>query len=835
MYAAHVTSGDRSTCIVQVELKASPEENSAALMTSDRGNNRGAELPLTSPVSPKTAGLNPNASVFLSTKQCSPTDQQWDAGITANGYQYANGDLSSPELGGGVFQQESPLQTSVLGDDVDASTGFVNSDNSVISATDDEGIIPDGNLDEDSLRQLLKTKLENCFSRDNLSSDTYLQSQMDSDQYVPIATIANLEQIQELTTDLQLVVQLLRECASVQVDEKGEKVRPNLNRCIVILREIPQSTPVEDVQALFSGENCPKFVSCEFAHNNNWYVTFDSDTDAQRAYQYLREEVQNFQGKPIMARIKAKPLIRMTYSNGYKSRYHQQLQQQQQQAQANAQAMQQVVQPTSPSESQASVPTMTSQPFTTQQASVPIMSGVPQYINGHPLPFFAPNPLLSQWQTSPTLLDPSMNESLLQVLAMNGYQPTSIKLNTTAPRHQYSNMNRNRNNGRPNRLNNQERLDNRMNYERNNTANHNRTSPRHHDNSQMSPTPYASRNRGENSNHSHGSNAQQQGHNNLDTNNSSISSRQSDGLPPAQRGYRSRRRREEDGGPRRQLSSKEKPAAETQFDLEINSFPPLPNGPMPANSSSSNNEVFESKLSDVVKGTAKPLVRENTVKPQVSQPVQQSSQPQHSEPVGVPANPRPPTPPSQPPKDNSSNNCNNSALNGASAGPAPATVTASSSSSGGNSALPARIPSPPAVSPPKPQKVNSIQEPAVNHVDTHASPVSKQAPVNQQVSLDKNSPVKLSYAQMVQRGRDSDSAAESKNNSDSDSESVQQNTLKEQSQAKTSTAKKDQSGPRKDSDLPKEQRHFSGRRAKENRERRDRRRSERETSRSSTK
>lgn len=36
------------------------------------------------------------------------------------------------------------------------------------------------------------------------------------------------------------------------------------------------------------------------------------------------------------------------------------------------------------------------------------------------------------------------NESLLQVLAMNGYQPTSIKLNTTAPRHQYSNMNRNR-------------------------------------------------------------------------------------------------------------------------------------------------------------------------------------------------------------------------------------------------------------------------------------------------------------------------------------------------------------------------------------------------------
>ncbi|XP_061169637.1 la-related protein 4-like isoform X2 [Saccostrea echinata] len=823
--------------IAKVELKANLEENSAALMTSDRGHDRGAELPLTSPVSPKTAGLNPNASVFLSTKQCSPTDTaQWDGGITANGYQYANGDVSSPELGGVYHQPDSPLQSNVLGEDANSSVGFPNSDNSVLSIAEDEGVITDGSMDEDSIRQLLKTQLENCFSRDSLSSDTYLQSQMDSDQYVPISTIASLDQIQELTTDLQLIVQLLRECASVQVDEKGEKVRPNLNRCIVILREIPESTPVEEVQGLFAGENCPKFVSCEFAHNNNWYVTFDSDTDAQRAYQYLREEVRNFQGKPIMARIKAKPLIRMTYSsNGYKSRYHQQLQQQQQ-AQVNAQAMQQVVQPTSPSESQATVATMTSQPFSTQQASVPLMSSVPQYINGHPLPFFAPNPLLSQWPTSPTLLDPSMNESLLQVLAMNGYQPTSIKLNTTAPRHQYSNMNRNRNNGRPNRPSNQERMDNRPNYERNNSINHNRTSPRHHDNSQMSPAPYSSRNRGENNNHSHGSSMQQQGHNNLDTNNSSISSsRQSDGLPPVQRGYRSRRRREEDGGPRRQLPSREKPAAETQFDLEINSFPPLP-GPVPANSSSSNNEVFESKLSDVVKGTAKPIVRENVIKPQVSQPVQQSSQSQHSEPVGVPANPRPPTPPSQPPKDNSSNNSNNSALNGASAGPAPTAVVASTSSSGGNVAPPPRIPSPPAVSPQKPQKPSSsIQEPVVNHVDVHASTVSKSAPVNQvkAVSVDNNSPVKLSYAQMVQRGRDSDSAPESKNNSDSESESVQQNTLKEQSQAKTSTAKKDQT--RKDSELPKEQRHFSGRRSKENRERRDRRRSERETARSSTK
>lgn len=100
----------------------------------------------------------------------------------------------------------------------------------------------------------------------------------------------------------------------VQVDSTDSKVRPITKRCILILREIPDETPQSEVEKLFDNKNCPKFVNLQFAHNNSWYITFESDADAQRAYNYLREDVKYFQGKPIMTRIKNQP-ITATYSN----------------------------------------------------------------------------------------------------------------------------------------------------------------------------------------------------------------------------------------------------------------------------------------------------------------------------------------------------------------------------------------------------------------------------------------------------------------------------------------------------------------------------------------
>lgn len=69
-----------------------------------------------------------------------------------------------------------------------------------------------------------------------------------------------------------------------------------------IFRSLKIFYQFQEVHKLLGGKNCPKFVSCEFAHNNSWYVTFETDEDAQRAFRYLREDVRTFQGKPIMVK-----------------------------------------------------------------------------------------------------------------------------------------------------------------------------------------------------------------------------------------------------------------------------------------------------------------------------------------------------------------------------------------------------------------------------------------------------------------------------------------------------------------------------------------------------
>ncbi|XP_072154181.1 uncharacterized protein [Bemisia tabaci] len=287
----------------------------------------------------ESGGLNPDADEFQykGIKDFSESDQaefyepdvdfeeESQMGVLEDGYVYMNGDIAKVPSGAVYPATPDPLTvTQPSAPNYSALNGVVESTESVSETRAAHGAQPGGGAEPspssesglplDQLKQMLSSQLEYYFSRENLANDTYLLSQMDNDQYVPIWTVANFNQVKKLTKDIKLITQVLKESPNVQVDEEGQKVRPNHKRCIVILREIPDSTPLEEVKGIFSGSNCPKFISCEFAHNNSWYVTFENDEDAQRAYRYLREDVKEFQGKPIMARIKAKPMNRLPMS-----------------------------------------------------------------------------------------------------------------------------------------------------------------------------------------------------------------------------------------------------------------------------------------------------------------------------------------------------------------------------------------------------------------------------------------------------------------------------------------------------------------------------------------
>ncbi|XP_029911399.1 la ribonucleoprotein 4Aa isoform X2 [Myripristis murdjan] len=366
-------------------------------------------------VTSKGAGLNPNAKVWqeipVAPSEVVTDSSHWSPSDVTEGYsEPLSTGCKQYTVGFPTLEDSSSTATAEIAvngmdpPELGFSPAESTTGTAVVSKAEEQPI------SSENLRESLKKELEFYFSRENLSKDLYLMSQMDSDQFVPIWTIASMEGIKVLTTDMELILDVLRSSPMVQVDEKGEKVRPNHKRCIIILREVPETTPVEEVESLFKNENCPKVISVEFAHNNNWYITFQSDTDAQQAYKYLREEVKTFQGKPIMARIKA--INTFFAKNGYRSMDSSlYAQQSQSQSQYNSPLYMQHVYP---------------------QQQYPVYGIVPPTWTPSPTPYFE------------TPLAPFPNSSFVNGFGSAGhYKTSSNSLNITRP------FNRNRNHVKP--------------------------------------------------------------------------------------------------------------------------------------------------------------------------------------------------------------------------------------------------------------------------------------------------------------------------------------------------------------------------------------------------
>lgn len=65
---------------------------------------------------------------------------------------------------------------------------------------------------------------------------------------------------------------------------------------------------------LFTHEQCPKCINCEYAGNKSWYITFKNEEDALNAFQHLKVNVATYNGRTIFARIKTHPVPRSSTS-----------------------------------------------------------------------------------------------------------------------------------------------------------------------------------------------------------------------------------------------------------------------------------------------------------------------------------------------------------------------------------------------------------------------------------------------------------------------------------------------------------------------------------------
>jgi len=163
-------------------------------------------------------------------------------------------------------------------------------------------------LEGKELREAIKKQIEYYFSRENLSQDAYLVSQMDRDMLVPLSVVANFKMVKMLTNDIQLIVDVMKDSKNVILNEKKDKIGPSfkLKKNVIILRDIPKTTDKELVKNLFVPVATPTELRPDVG--DTWFITFATDEDAEKSLTHVR--TQTFNGSPVKARLKSETLLK---------------------------------------------------------------------------------------------------------------------------------------------------------------------------------------------------------------------------------------------------------------------------------------------------------------------------------------------------------------------------------------------------------------------------------------------------------------------------------------------------------------------------------------------
>lgn len=84
-------------------------------------------------------------------------------------------------------------------------------------------------LDAETVLASLIHQLEFYFSPSNLATDSFLLSQMDQARFVPVDLICSFRRVTALTSDRAMVLEAMRRCRVVQLDDTETLVKPSAN------------------------------------------------------------------------------------------------------------------------------------------------------------------------------------------------------------------------------------------------------------------------------------------------------------------------------------------------------------------------------------------------------------------------------------------------------------------------------------------------------------------------------------------------------------------------------------------------------------------------------
>jgi len=168
-------------------------------------------------------------------------------------------------------------------------------------------------LNKTELQEAIRNQIEFYFSPNNLPTDSFLLSNMDEDQFVPLTVIANFKKIKALTSDQETIIEALLDSKYLELSTDKSKLRAKeeKRRNRIILHTLPQETTEEDIKELFLKGKCtPTEINPDV--NNCWFISFESAEEATTALEFIRE--QKIQDKKIRARLKPEATLRMIYT-----------------------------------------------------------------------------------------------------------------------------------------------------------------------------------------------------------------------------------------------------------------------------------------------------------------------------------------------------------------------------------------------------------------------------------------------------------------------------------------------------------------------------------------